>query len=76
MYLYILYCNLALIKNKKIGSFVESGFNLLRNMKLSSHVQTKLWILEILYTFSERISFKELGTEFGKLKSEFQELCK
>lgn len=45
LYLYLLYCNLSLKNSRKVGEFVEAIINLLKGIKISSHIQTKLWSL-------------------------------
>lgn len=76
LYLYLLYCNLILKSSKKINEFVESILSLIKGIKISSHIQTKLWNLEILYCLFERVPFKDLHLENTKLKVEFQEMTK
>lgn len=55
IYLYMLYCNLALARGKKVLTFYESFVELLRNLQSTTHVQSKLWILEIMALYAERI---------------------
>lgn len=59
LYLFIIYCNLT-AKNKKVSIFVESALHLIKSISQTCHIQTKLWMLEVLYSLSERVSFKDL----------------
>lgn len=45
IYVYLLYCNLRLVRNKRINVFLESLLDTLELLKNSSHTQTKLWLL-------------------------------
>lgn len=74
--MYLLYCNLSIKNNKKVNSFVESTANLLKSLKISTHVQTKIWILEILYCLYERIPFRSFQWENSRIKLDFQEMLK
>ena len=55
LYLYLMYCNFTLIANKKLSTFLEQLITIFRILRLSQHVQTKLWIFELIYLLSERI---------------------
>lgn len=55
---------------------MESTLALVKSIDITSHVQTKLWIIEIVYSLSERIPLKDLYLENSKLKYDFQELVK
>ncbi len=76
LYLYLLYCNLNIKSAKKENSFIELTLSLLKSLKISSHIQTKLWIIETLYCIHERIPFRNLQLENPKLKADFQEMTK
>lgn len=63
LYLYLLYCNLSFKNSKadrRVNSFVESTLHLIKSLKITTHIQTKLWIVEILFCLYERISFRDL----------------
>lgn len=79
IYLYLLYCNLKLLKNtNRIKSFMDSLIDLTELMKTSPHVQTKLWLLELIDLIAQRmLSSKDLYSEGGaKFKDKLQHLTK
>lgn len=49
---------------------------MIKSLKITTHIQTKLWIVEILYCLYERISFRDLHLENPRLKIDFQEMAK
>lgn len=61
------------IKNR--AKFWDSCFTLLRHLAETTHIQTKLWLLEILDLLFKKVSLKEIGFD-GKGRSELQELVK
>ncbi len=61
-----MYCNFSLIANKKLSVFLEQLLNIFRILRNSQHVQTKLWIFELIHLLSERILLnKEVYIEGG-----------
>ncbi len=64
--MYLLYCNFATIKNKKVHLFVDVLVSILKIINVTNHTQTKLWILEIINLIGERIlASKDLFIENG-----------
>lgn len=62
LYTYLLYCNLRLLRGKRTSSFFEALLDTLHKLRISSHVQTKLWLLELMELIGHRIvSPKELS---------------
>ncbi len=66
LYLYLMYCNFNLIANKKLSTFLEQLLTIFRVLRASNHIQTKLWIFELIHLLSERtLLTKEVYIEGG-----------
>lgn len=49
---------------------------MLKIIDLSGHLQSKLWILEILYCISMKVDLKTVYIEHSKFKSDIQSFTK
>ena len=77
IYVYLLYCNLKLVRvPQKIKSFMESLIDFAELMKTSPHVQTKLWLLEVVELVAQRLLISKDSNVDGMFREKLQRLCK
>ena len=57
------------------AKFWDYCFSILKHLSETSHIQTKLWILEMLDLLFKKVSLKEIGID-GKGRTELQELVR
>lgn len=69
-YLYIEYADLYSVSKTKYKLW-ESVFTFIKYMQETTHVQTKVWLIELLDLFFKRISLKEIGLD-NKSRNELQ----
>mgnify|MGYP006910306005 CR=1 FL=1 len=72
-YLYIEYADLHSMKSR--AKFWECCFSLLKHVSETCHIQTKLWLLEMLDLLFKKVSLKEIGFD-GRGRGELQELVR
>ncbi len=56
--MFIVYCNIGVGVEKKIDGFCWALLDVLRVLGMSTHVETKLWLLEIFDGFTEKVDTK------------------
>lgn len=79
LYMYLLYCNLKLLRSSnRIKVFLESLIDIFQIFKASPHIQTKLWVLQLIDLVGHRmLSSKEISLEGGsKVREKLQQLTK
>ena len=77
IYVYLLYCNLKLVRvPQKIKSFMESLIDFADLMKTSPHVQTKLWLLEVVELVAQRLLISKDSNVDVMFREKLQRLCK
>lgn len=69
---------MKLLRNRRINNFFESLIDLLQSVKITPHIQSKFWIVEIIEVISHRMmNNKEFNIEnWSKLKVDLQNTTK